>query len=84
MTDKESRARLTTGLGPEGWQWLAFLFAGFVTLGFTLMDDFYSGNFVKAAWHVGLFVVLLYLFLVNRRFRAWARQLLEWIRFDSR
>jgi hypothetical protein len=36
----KGRASLTIGLGPESWQWLAFLFADAVTLAFGLVDDF--------------------------------------------
>jgi hypothetical protein len=77
-------ARLTTGLGPESWQWLAFLFAGALTLAFALVDDICSGSWLKAGIKVGLTVGLFYLFLVNKRFRVWSRAQLERIRFDSR
>jgi hypothetical protein len=36
----DARGQLTTGLGAESWQWLAFLFAAFVTLAFAFVDNF--------------------------------------------
>ena len=80
----EGKASLTAGLGAEGWQWLAFLFAAAVTLAFDLVNDFVVDKWFKALWRIGLFSVLFYLFLVNRPFRAWARQQLERIRYDTR
>jgi len=80
----EVRARMTTGLGAESWQWLAFLFAAAVTLVFAFVDNFVDGKVLKAALYIVLFVGLFYLFLVNRPFRVWARAQLERIRWDTR
>ena len=78
------KARLTTGLGAEGWQWLAFLFAAAVTVLSALMDDLVARQWRLAVGRVALFGGLFYLFMLNRRFREWLRGWLETVRVDSR
>jgi len=77
-------ARLTTGLGAEAWQWLAFLFAGAVALASDLLDDLLSRKWLHAVLRIVLFVGLFYLFVLNRRFREWLRTQLERVRVDDR
>jgi hypothetical protein len=55
-----------------------------VTLAFELVDDISSANWTKVLCKIVLFGGLFWLFLVNRPFRAWAREKLERIRYDSR
>ena len=76
--------RLTTGLGAEGWQWLAFLFAAAATLADSLIDDLLARRWLPAVLRVVVVVGLFYLFLLNRRFREWLRHQLERVRVDSR
>jgi hypothetical protein len=69
--------------GAESWQFFAFVFAAFTTLGLSLVESVPLCLTLKIEAKVLLFLLLFYVFMVNVRVRNVLVRVLGWLKREA-
>jgi hypothetical protein len=69
--------------GPEGWQFLAFMFGSFAALGLAIISDFSIRLSLKILLQASCFILFFYLFMRNSWFRDKLIRFLLWIKKEQ-
>ena len=81
MMNTELRATVTRG--PESWQFFAFVFAAFATLGLSLIDNLSIASHWRAVAKVVYFLLCFYILMRNPWVRNKLVGFLTWVKQED-